>query len=78
MITKPVDIDCVIKYNPSVYKSINVNLKRSKFMKEVIDNSFDRISKKYCTPSFLNKLKGKIFQISICKLLLNFYKNKGV
>lgn len=51
-----VDINKAVKYNIAAYKSADIPKKRNAFMKEIFDNSFDKITQKYTKTNKVVKL----------------------
>ncbi|MEW9094149.1 MAG: Coenzyme F420 hydrogenase/dehydrogenase, beta subunit C-terminal domain [Clostridiaceae bacterium] len=56
---KEVDIERAILYNPSAIKSVEHNLKRESFFKELEQISFEELVEKYCKDSILSRIKRK-------------------
>lgn len=69
MITKPVDIDCVIKYNPSVATSVSPNQLREKYMKRIKTESPDYLASKLFKISLKNRIKSILRRLGIISML---------
>jgi len=57
---KEVDIHQAITYNPAAIKSAKYNQKRESFFQNLDRFPFDKLVKKYCTDSFLLRMKRKL------------------
>jgi hypothetical protein len=74
MITKPVDIDCVIKYNPSVVTSVSPNQLREKYMKRIKTESPDYLANKLFKISLKKRIKLMLSRLGIISLLKKMRK----
>lgn len=56
----PVDIEQVVKNNPSIKKSVALNPLRNKFINTVKKHSFIKAYKRYCSTGFIAKIHRKL------------------
>lgn len=74
VITKPVDIDCVIKYNPSVATSVSPNQLREKYMKRIKTESPDYLVNKLFKTSLKKRIKSMLRRLGIISMMKNLKK----
>ena len=63
IVWRKTDLEEAIKYNSSMVSSVAMPKNRERFMREITDENFDEIVKKYCSVGLITRIKLKIKRI---------------
>lgn len=56
LVVQKTDIQRAVSHNPAMIRSVDIHPKRNEFMREIVKKPFDKVVKKYCTLSPLQKM----------------------
>lgn len=62
---KEIDLNLAIEFNPCMIRSVKKSPKREKFLLEINENNFDKITQKYCKESLLFRIRRKLKSIKL-------------